>query len=422
MIGSVPEGPRYSFGICGSTGPDPRYNPGDVLREPTARAIVCALNQGPLTKLELAEGLARKAASQGLPTPTPEDLHDALARVVALRAVEERADGRWHITFPLLTAADQEELAINLAPFAASLGRDVLDARPAVDAALEQVAWERPLPEIRLAVVGCMALDWAALTRFERQGLIHPGISYPDGGKFTILGSETTGRGGRPAKLYCSSHSAEGERYAFTGFGENAGPRYGLPDALWRLKLTGAEPGEILEALGRFARSQAAGLVDVVGEALAAVDGRLEAGSKQGGGHADGGAAVRLLEALGYVAGGNQHQSGQRRIQLFRAEHWPAVRGAVEVVMAVVDPWIAANYQGVVQAVRGTSPARNGVDPATFFVEIWHDLFGVANRLMAEEGWLFDPPPPRPGEARHMTWCSEVALNSLLREWLHGGA
>ncbi len=408
MSDSAPEDRRFSFGICGSTGPDPRYNPGDVLREPTAQAIVLLLNEEPLTKSELARRMVERAVSQGRPAPSLDDLNGALARVVALRAAEQRDDGRWQITFPLLTRGDQEELFAGLAPYAASLARDVLAERAAIDAALDQAVWERPRPEIRMAVVGCMGLDWLALARLERRGLVHPGIEYPDGGRFTILGSETTGDGHHPTKLYCSSHSAQGDKYLFTGFGDNDGPRHGIPDTLWRLRLTGSAPDGVLDALGRLVRTQISGLIDTAGAALATPNGQ--------------GAAGQLLSALGYITGGQDGQPSQRQIQLFRVEHWPAIRAALAVVAGVISSWIGANYQEVVHAVRGTSPARNGVDPTTFFVELWHDVFGVANCLMAEEGWLFHPPPPRPGEARYMTWCSEVALADRFREWLLEGA
>jgi hypothetical protein len=427
--------PVYSFGICGSTGPDPRFNPSLVLKEPTAQAIVRLLNEGPRSPAELAllapDLAARIEASRRAEPAFGGDVsrfpfEEAFRRVVDLRAAVQRGP-LWHIGFPLLTAADEETLRSSLEPFARALAELVLAARETIGSALAGVSWHRPLPEVRLAVVGCMALDWGALALLDRAGITHPGRKYPDGGQFTILGRGRDTHS--PPGMYCSSHTSRGARYSFTGFGDNSGPRQGLPDALWLLESAARKaildlPEEITRALSGVASAQRAAVIDSAGEALASASsspeeagGALASPGRAGGVRDEIGTAVRgLLSALGYLAPGGP------QVLLLRAAHSPAIQAAVGETLSLVDPWVSANREGIVGAAAETSPARNGVDPGMFFVELWHDVFGAANRIMTEEGWLSDPAPPTPGEARYITWCAENALYDRLQEWLRGGS
>jgi len=420
----------YSFGICGTTGPDPRYNPGVVLREPTAQAIVRLLNEGPRSEPDLRclvpplaacihacgsrAGTAAgpgNASSRGPRTASPQEplpFAEALERVVGLRAVVRR-EGRdlWHIGFPLLTAGDEDELRCRLEPFARGLANLLLGAREAVDRALTSISWGRPLPEVRFAVVGCLALDWAALAFLGQAGITHPGIKYPDGGQFTILGRERTSFS--PPKLYCSSHTARGGAYSFTGFGDNSGPRHGLPDVLWSLESVARRaapdlPEETGRAVSGIVREQRTAVLDAAGAELE--------GTGTGGPM---GQAVRaLLAAAGCVS-----EDGPQ-VLVLKAGHWPALRAAAGEAMNLVGPWILANRQDIADAAAGTSPARNGVEASMFFVELWHDVFGAANQIMAEEGWLFDPVPPGPGQARYLSWCAENTVYDSFREWALG--
>jgi hypothetical protein len=39
--------------------------------------------------------------------------------------------------------------------------------------------------------------------------------------------------------------------------------------------------------------------------------------------------------------------------------------------------------------------------------EAWHWIFAQTNRILAEKGFLYDPPRRRTGEARCIAWISE---------------
>jgi hypothetical protein len=408
-----PGGGTYTFGICGTTGTDPRFDPSAVLGEPTAQAIVRLLNGGPRTAADLASqvpplalAIQRDSGPRQAPAQVQEPLpfEEALRRVAALRAAEE-GDGLWRISFPLLTAADQELLRRNLIPFAASLAEQFLASGHFLEEALREVPWARPAPEVRLAVVGCFVLDWAGLALLGRLGLTTPGPTYPDGGQFTIMGRERGG--GMETRLYCSSHTSRGKTYSFTSFGDNAGPRRGLPDVLWLCeRAVGGRsdlPEDLRRALVRLARAQAEEALDRAGASLAA--------GAQGSGGQEAEPAAALLSALGHVRG------GRPGIELFRATHWPALRRAMEEGLRVLRHWLSEHAGGLERATAGTSPASNGVDTRMLFVDVWHEAFGAANRILGERGWLLDPDPPGPGEARYISWCAESALYDELYRW-----
>lgn len=383
--------PSLSFGICGTTGPDPQYNPSLVLREPKMSSLMAVLNEGPRTPAELAE--MGYAAGD-------------VQRAVALKAITDGGE-RVRIAVPLLTLADAEHIHRALAPLAADLAeRLVLGVGPS-DARLAAGGFGGTAELVRLAVYGCMGLDWAGLALLDRLGLTHPGNTYPDGGVFTILGQEVSGA--PPAGRYCSSHTAQGNEYCFTSFGDNSGRRWGLPDLFWLFERAAWQPqsglpAELSEGLARVASEQALRLIDEAGEVLA-----------RGGGNggSSGGAVLQLLRQLDYLS-----EEGLPLLPVMSLRHWCLIEAAMRETISAMREWLKLNHAAVVAAADGTSPARNGVDPRLLFVELWHDLFGETNRTLAAAGWMAEPQAPTPGQARYSVWCAEKALYDRLYAWL----
>jgi hypothetical protein len=71
---------------------------------------------------------------------------------------------------------------------------------------------------------------------------------------------------------------------------------------------------------------------------------------------------------------------------------------------ATVTETIHRNHAKLQKALKNTSPIRNRVPLAEVLNEAWHWIFAQTDRILAEKGFLYDPPRRRTGEARYIAW------------------
>jgi hypothetical protein len=57
----------------------------------------------------------------------------------------------------------------------------------------------------------------------------------------------------------------------------------------------------------------------------------------------------------------------------------------------VMDAWLEQNGAAVKDSLGGLNAIRFGVAYQQLFTEIWHYLFGMANRSLVESGHFADP-------------------------------
>ena len=65
-----------------------------------------------------------------------------------------------------------------------------------------------------------------------------------------------------------------------------------------------------------------------------------------------------------------------------------AVRAASREMM---EDWLDANYEGMRGKLAELTASRYGVPYEQLFTQIWHYLFGMANRSLVESGHFADP-------------------------------
>jgi len=60
----------------------------------------------------------------------------------------------------------------------------------------------------------------------------------------------------------------------------------------------------------------------------------------------------------------------------------------------IFSDWLAANYEPIREDLAGITPLRYGVPYDEVFTQVWHYLFGIANKRLVENGLLADPYAP----------------------------
>jgi hypothetical protein len=63
----------------------------------------------------------------------------------------------------------------------------------------------------------------------------------------------------------------------------------------------------------------------------------------------------------------------------------------VAIGREIMVDWHEANYARIRQALSDLTPIRNGVPFERVYTEIWHFVFGFANRTLVEEGLFANP-------------------------------
>jgi hypothetical protein len=56
-----------------------------------------------------------------------------------------------------------------------------------------------------------------------------------------------------------------------------------------------------------------------------------------------------------------------------------------------MERWFESGYRQLHDELAELSPFRYGVSQEDFFYEIWHDIFGAANRILVQSGLFADP-------------------------------
>jgi hypothetical protein len=369
-------------GVTGSSPKEDRKNPSAILGEPAVQALVLDLAEQPRPRAEVEKALAGHFF-------TVEDM-------IAVGLVRE--DGaRLAIDFNLLTVEDQRQiLAVS-----ERWGRDLAEAFLAERERFEELAAAHtqthvPKGHLLYIVLGCFSLDWDGLEVTKSLGYRAGPQRTIDGHSFTPWakerGADVSLRG-----LYWGSHNASTSQATLTTFGDHeALPRFGLPDMLWptRKLLSGFPDRREWQAAG--GRLVAAYLRDAFEDAARVMFAlRSEGLSKDALHEATGVDEVKLerllalLTVADYVATeeGIYHSTAL----VLSAEDGPMVEGLLRLGREIIVAWHQANYDRVRRGLLELTPVRNGVPYPVVYTEIWHFLFGVANRSLAEEGLFSNP-------------------------------
>jgi hypothetical protein len=388
-------------GVTGSTPQEDTKNPTFILGTGDVQHLVLEIAEQPRERAYIDEAIA------GMPF-TVEDMV-----TVGLLREEE---GLYWIDFNLLRVEDQ----LAILSLSDEMGRDLAESVLEWRAKFEALAAAHDQPHLDAAhflfiVLGCFALDWDGLELTENKGYRAGAQRTLDGESFTPWAKER-GEEVSLEGLYWGSHSEAVNEFTFTTFGDHHSlPRFGLPDMLWR---TG-------EAFGRYpdlpverraaARLLSTYLRDALND-IARVMATLRTRD-----HTQGELAevtgmeedkleriVGLLEGANYVA--VEGETIQGRALVLTARDAALVREIVALGREIMITWHEANYAAIRERLADLTPTRNGVPFERVYTEVWHFIFGIANRTLVDQGFFADP---YSSERRHRGFLPVIWKNGI---------
>jgi len=290
----------------------------------------------------------------------------------------------FQLSFSLLTPEDIQKIRAVAEREGRFLAQELLAHRPVI----EELIKSQALPGIdwrdtAFFILGCVSLDWDGLNLAEKKAA----LADPPKGTFIPTAKAPTPRE-TVKQLYWGSHSYHSEN-AVTTFGDHfTEQRFGFPDVLWSLNLEVPEPIKakaIRAAEGLVRRHAAALMLDLregakSAEQLAEVTGFSRDDVKD---------ILELLVELDYVVASN----GLYRslVPILTEKDRPMVQRLRSLGYQVMMKWYDERYTQVCKELATLTPRRFNVPLANSFYEIWHYIFGIANRELVAEGVFVDP-------------------------------
>jgi len=380
-VNSEDEGP-LALGVTGSSPSEPTRNPTTILHPPEVQRLILALAERPHSRAEVEAAVADQSF-------TVDDM-------VAVGLLREDAGTLW-IDFNLLRIADQQRIL----DVSESMGRDLAAAFLKQRGELEALARGREQPgdlsaEFLYFVLGCFSLDWDGLDLTEERGWRLGAQRVIDGRAFTPWakerGAEVSLKG-----LYWGSHNSSADGTTLTTFGDHHSlPRFGLPDLLWSnstsfrgfedleeeekvaAQMLAAYEQDVMADVGRVMMELGKEALDAgtLGEITEISESKL-------------GRILAFLEAAEYVE--SHGEVWQATALVLQPEDAATVDTMVARGREIMLEWHEANYDHLREALSDLTPIRNGVPFERVYTEIWHFIFGFANRTLVEEGLFADP-------------------------------
>ncbi len=319
---------------------------------------------------------------------------------VTRRDLEElrllRQDGsQYFLNFTLFTAQDIARVRAVGETFARSLADAVL----ARQAEIEAVLRSHPAPgqdpkAIAYIVLGCFSLDWDGLKLTAEKGYRKTAEHRPDG-DYVPYAEEISDNSRQ--RIYWGSHYSAYGNMQLMSFGDHFSPRYSLPDLFWRVPYRVGQDN-LPEAL----RTRTSEVVEKAMDKIGEQSGRMLLALRTSGkldkaqlAHAAGmkpseaDPVISLLAELDYI----HEENGRYRanVPVFSRSDYAMVTRLRRIGWEVMDVWLAENYDKIKAELGDTTPTRSGVPYSEGFTQIWHYVFGIANRQLVEAGLFADP-------------------------------
>lgn len=371
-------------GITGSNSLEGLQDPVTVAQLPEVSALLQSIADKPRSADYIEKSLNESEAD--------------LALLVELGLIKPW-DGVYAIGFNYLTLEDHELLVTMLAPYAESLAQSYRDKWPRFRAIFEAYGIKTvDMGKIAYAVLGAMSLDWDGLDITAEKNLRITADNLPGGRDFVIWAKERSGEI-NVKELYWGSHNTTVNGIRFTTFGDHYSlPRHALPDLLWNTSSRVAKIDNtpralrisIYKALSPYYQDDF--LLDVgnilgvmrdgavtIDAISASMDVRMERTE----------AILTFLTEMQYIR--NDGDAYVIVAPYFSHADRPMLDAARELGWQLMDDWLDLNYSMVEAELDALTARKYGIPYRQLYTQIWHYVFGLANKALVESGHFADP-------------------------------
>ena len=308
-------------------------------------------------------------------------------------------DGAYAINFNYLTLEDHVTLVTTLGPYAESLAQSYRDRWSEFEAVFKAYdAHGVSAGEVAFVVIGAISLDWDGLDITAVNDLRITAKNLPDGRDFVIWAKEQS-RENNVKELYWGSHNEVVNGVRFTTFGDHhTFPRLAFPDLLWSTSsrvadIDGASRSlriGVYQALEPYYQNDflrdVGSILRVLRQGPCTGDSITETTGVEKD-RAD--AILLLLKELQYV----EETNGSYLLStpFFSRNDKPMIDAARSLSWQLMHNWLDLNYSTVEASLGELTAIKYGVPYKQLYTEIWHYIFGLANKALVQSGHFANP-------------------------------
>lgn len=402
---------RLVMHVCGDSGPFDELNPSFLARQRLGLELLSVLNKHPM-------GVDGVCSTLKIGREQAVALLNSWVKINAVR--EESCV--YYVNFAVFTKEDLMVLAQASEKIGGTLANRISDYADKIASLAADFSAARhvKVDKLLFAALGCFILDWLGLEVLEEEKLLVKNKPQPGNRNYLLFAREEVDRNTALLlydKMYWGSHTDMLDEYSFTSFGDHCGIRYAFPDILWTLQASPKtvqkffkSPLWVTEKLSVITQLCSKKMLKDTACLLFRFNGEEEFSVKE---FAENDALwtqnlIHLLEDMGYVT------LEKSRIKLNYPVFTDGDKEIVEQIASIISPLIVQtirqNYSAIERMLCKTTPVRNKVALNEVMNEAWHWIFAKTNKILAEKGFLYDPPKKRAEEARYIAWIAKFSF------------
>ena len=367
---------EIKFGICGDIDVQKTSDEDDpliTLSDEKVGELIYEINRDGADKEELSS--------------SHPDLKEDIDKLVDLGFLREE-DGSLTVNFTFIDEEDMEYIIDTTDRYASDLTERLMVKKEKVFSILDRYENKRvDKQKLSFIIIGCYILDWSMLEFFRSRGIADHMKEQPGGNRYLLWGESEYK--GSLKEIYWGGHSFPYKGYNFHTFGDHSEKtrRYALPDLIYGFRdldfegwgamkdLLFEKRKELLVDLGE--------LMDSIGKDGVSVEEIMNNGSSK---------QIKFLKKIDYI--GQEVKDGDNilflKIPYFDENDIKSLKEIVKEIAPTLERWFDENLVEIEKDMQDIKPIKNGVPFEEVFIQIWHYIFGLTNKHLAEEGFIYD--------------------------------
>ncbi len=373
-------GRRYHFYICGSPGAWDEYNPFYVISQKNVSKVLNLIIEAPLKFNQIVE-------KTGLSESNVFDAIEKLRKIDAVKILGNVVMPNFVVLFKKDIFMIKEATKSH----ALKLAERIIEIWDTIKDKLLKVKCTEivGLRKVAFAVIGAYALDLTGVQILLEEDLAVCGEKKPGDRYYTLYARESFRNYKKLIdSIFWGCHRAVDNELGFYSFGDHSGTRFAIPDRSLKDELKVDVEEKILRLI-------AYNLM------LKSIKGELSIDADDG----FGGRLIEILVDMSYLK--VEGEKLRLNYPLFLEEDGDLIESVVDTLKPAIRKTAIEGYRLMEKELADITPLKRGYSLKTIYNEVWHWIFGRANKILAKKGYLYYPPKKRPQEGRYMPWIQK---------------
>ena len=333
----------------------------------------------------MIEELNRDPKSKEVLLDENEDISGEIEKLLRLDALKE-SDGKVYVNFTLIDEKDNKIIFDVCEKYASGLAKEFLDKKKHISDVLGSYRNSRIEKEkLAFMIIGCYLLDWGSLELLSDWGVCDHKKQQAGDNEYVLWGESEIE--GLLKGVYWGGHSLFMDSYTFHTFGDHHeyAERKAFPDIIHRFADFEFDGGEEYRSILFDKRKE---MLQDLGELIDDIGKNGADKEKIKNLWSDKSKYIQLLKKLNYVE--EVDEILYLKIPYFTEEDIDMMLDCMRPFIVVLKQWIDENIDDIRSSLSETRPLKNGEPFEEYFIQIWHVIFGLTNKKLAESSLIYD--------------------------------